>query len=226
MAVDDLRASLRDPIRRLARGLYAITPDGLGDSELLARTEAALQGGATLVQYRDKSGDAARRRAQAGALLALCRRRGAALIINDDVELALDIGAHGVHLGREDGDLREARRRLGPGRLLGASCYADIGLARTALAAGADHVAFGAAYASGTKPGATRAGIAVYRAARAALDVPIVAIGGITPANAPPLLEAGVDALAVVGALYDAADAAGVRAAAASFANLFRNPSP
>lgn len=218
MAVDALRAKVR--------GLYAITPDGLDEAALLARTEAALAGGARLVQYRDKSRDAVRRRAQAQALLALCRRHGAALVINDDLGLALDVGAHGVHLGREDGDLREARRRLGPDRLLGASCYADIGLARAALAAGADHVAFGAAYASGTKPGATRAGIDVYRAARSVLDAPIVAIGGITPANAPPLLEAGVDALAVVGALYDAVDAAGVRAAAASFANLFRNPSP
>jgi thiamine-phosphate pyrophosphorylase len=219
-------ATPRTRVREQVRGLYAITPEGLDDATLFSLTEAALAGGARLVQYRDKSRDAARRRAQAGALLTLCERHGAALVINDDVALALAIGAHGVHMGREDGDLREARRRLGADRLLGASCYADMALARAALDAGADHVAFGAAYASATKPGATHAGIDVYRAARAALDAPVVAIGGITPANALPLLDAGVDALAVVGALYDAADAAGVRAAASSFANLFRNPIP
>ena len=219
-------AAPRTRVREQVRGLYAITPDGLDDAALLSLTEAALEGGARLVQYRDKSGDAARRRGQASSLLALCVRHGAALVINDDLGLALDIGAHGVHLGRGDGDLREARRLLGADRLLGASCYADIGLARAALAAGADHVAFGAAFASGTKPGAARAAIEVYRAARAALDAPVVAIGGITPGNAQPLLDAGVDALAVVGALYDSTDPAGVRAAATRFANLFRNPIP
>ena len=219
-------ATPRARAREQVRGLYAITPDGLDDAALLSRTEAALEGGARLVQYRDKSSDPARRRGQATSLLSLCVRHGATLVINDDLGLALDIGAHGVHMGRGDGDLREARRLLGADRLLGASCYADIGLARAALAAGADHVAFGAAYTSGTKPGAKPAGIGVYREARAVLDAPIVAIGGITPANAQPLLDAGVDALAVVGALYDAFDAAGVRAAARSFANLFRNPIP
>jgi thiamine-phosphate pyrophosphorylase len=148
------------------------------------------------------------RRDQAAALAAQCRVAAVPMIVNDDVELALAVGADGVHLGAGDGDLAAARARLGPGRLLGASCYNRLELAHAAVAAGADYVAFGAAFASSTKPGAVHAPLELYRAARAALAVPIVAIGGITVANAPALIAAGVDAVAVITALFDADDVA------------------
>lgn len=203
--------------RRIA-GLYAVTPEENDTSALARKVEAALRGGAALVQYRNKSADTTLRRRQATTLLALCRAAGVPLIINDDLELALEIGADGLHLGREDGELRAARRALGPARLLGASCYDRIELARAALAAGADHVAFGSIHASSTKPGAVRAPLALLALARAELAAPVVAIGGIDIANAPPVIAAGADALAVVSALFDATD---VAAAAARFASLF-----
>ena len=195
------------------RGLYAITPDGLPASTLLAQVEAALQGGVRLVQYRDKSADAARRGELARALTALCRQYAARCIINDDVALALGVGADGVHLGGSDGDLAAARAALGPGRLLGASCYANFTLARAAQDAGADYVAFGAVCASPTKPQAVRAPWDLLTRARAELAVPTCAIGGITLADAPGLIDAGADLLAVITDLFAAPDIA-ARAAA------------
>jgi thiamine-phosphate pyrophosphorylase len=195
-------------MNRFPRGLYALTPD-LADTRLLsAQVGEALRGGAAAVQYRNKAATADLRRDQAAALAAQCRVAAVPMIVNDDVELALAVGADGVHLGAGDGDLAAARARLGPGRLLGASCYNRLELAHAAVAAGADYVAFGAAFASSTKPGAVHAPLELYRAARAALAVPIVAIGGITVANAPALIAAGVDAVAVITALFDADDVA------------------
>jgi thiamine-phosphate pyrophosphorylase len=195
-------------MNQFPRGLYALTPD-LADTDVLAaRVGAALRGGAAAVQYRNKTAPASLRREQAAALAALCRAAGVPLIVNDDVELALAVDAAGAHLGAGDGDLAAARARLGPGRLLGASCYNRLELARAAAAAGADHVAFGAAFASPTKPAALHAPLELYRAARAALGVPIVAIGGITVGNAPALVAAGVDAVAVITALFEADDVA------------------
>jgi thiamine-phosphate pyrophosphorylase len=191
------------------RGLYALTPDEPDTSRLVRQVRAALAGGAAAVQYRSKAAPGALRRAQAAAVLACCRAAGVPLIVNDDLALAEAVGADGVHLGRDDGDLGAARRRLGPGRLLGASCYNRLELAREACAAGADYVAFGAAFASPTKPAAVRAPLELYRDARRVLDVPIVAIGGITVENAPALVAAGVDALAVISALFDAVDVEG-----------------
>jgi thiamine-phosphate pyrophosphorylase len=136
----------------------------------------------------------------------LCRPAQVPLIVNDDLELAIALDADGAHLGRDDGDLAEARRRLGPRRLLGASCYNRLELARMAVATGADYVAFGSAFASPTKPGAVRAPLELFREARRALPVPIVAIGGITVENARELLAAGVDAIAVITALFGADD--------------------
>jgi thiamine-phosphate pyrophosphorylase len=141
------------------------------------------------------------------------------LIVNDDVALAVAIDAEGVHLGRDDGDLAAARRALGPKKLLGASCYRDIAIAEHALAAGADHVAFGSVFASPTKPGAARAPLELLTQAREKLRVPIVAIGGITVANARSVVEAGAHALAVISAVFDAPD---VEAAARSFQPAFR----
>ena len=200
-------------------GLYAITPEDTDTDRLARKVEAALAGGARLVQYRSKSRHAAARRAQAERLLGVCRRAGAPLIVNDDLELALAIGADGVHLGREDGDVTAARARLGANRLLGVSCYDRLDLAMAAVAAGADHVAFGSAFASPTKPEAVRAPTALFAQARTRLPVPIVAIGGITPENAPLVIEAGAHAVAVITALFDAED---IAAAAAAFRGLFQ----
>ena len=200
------------------RGLYAITPDLEDTALLLGRCEQVLKGGASLLQYRNKKAGTALKREQAFELAALCRRHACLFIVNDDVRLAVEVDAQGAHLGGEDGELAEARRLLGNGRLLGASCYNRIELAHAARSAGADYVAFGAAFTSPTKPGAVRAPLALFREGRT-VGLPVVAIGGITLDNAPSLLEAGVDALAVITALFDAADG---EVPARQFAALFK----
>lgn len=200
------------------RGLYAITPEGLTPPVLLARVEAALAGGVVLLQYRDKSTDTRQRNEMAQALLTLCRRYGTPLIINDDLPLALATGANGVHLGGDDGDLAAARLALGPGKILGASCYADFAQAQAAVAAGADYVAFGAVYPSTTKPDARPAPMTLFERCRAELPVPTCAIGGITLENAPPLLAAGADMLAVISDLFEAHD---IKSRAAAYQRLF-----
>jgi thiamine-phosphate pyrophosphorylase len=191
---------------RFPRGLYALTPDLADTRALAALVSQAIRGGAAAIQYRNKRAPAALRREQAAALRALCRPASVPLIVNDDVELAIAVDADGAHLGSGDGDLGAARRRLGPRRLLGASCYNRLELARAAVAAGVDYVAFGAAFASPTKPGAVRAPLELYREAHRTLPVRIVAIGGITVDNAAALLAAGVDAIAVITALFEAGD--------------------
>ena len=199
-------------------GVYAITPETADTESLLTRVEAALVGGVAAVQYRDKSADVARRHEQASELVALCRRYKVPLIVNDDLRLADLTDADGVHLGRDDGSLREARIILGKGKFIGASCYQSLDLAHAAQAAGADYVALGSFFASPTKPAAGRADTALLRAATQAIRIPIVAIGGITLANAPLLLDAGADCLAVLSALFDAPD---VGAAAHALNQLF-----
>jgi len=203
-------------------GVYALTPETADTAHLLARVEAALAGGVAAVQYRDKSADVARRHEQASELAALCRRFGVPLIVNDDLRLADLAGADGVHLGRDDASVREARIILGPKKFVGASCYQSLDLARTAQAAGADYVAFGSFFASPTKPAAPRASLDLLRAAGSLIHLPIVAIGGITPANAPALIDAGADAIAVLSALFDAPD---IRASAQAFNHLFATES-
>jgi thiamine-phosphate pyrophosphorylase len=199
-------------------GVYAITPETADTESLLTRVEAALRGGIAAVQYRDKSTDVARRHAQASELVALCRRYKVPLIVNDDLRLADLTDADGVHLGRDDGSLREARIILGKDKFIGASCYQSLDLAHAAQAAGADYVAFGSFFASPTKPAAGRADEALLHAATQAIRIPIVAIGGITLANAPLLLDAGADCLAVLSALFDAPD---IGAAAHALNQLF-----
>ena len=199
-------------------GLYAITREQADTQRLAREVESALAGGARVVQYRSKSPDAALRRAQAEALAAVCRRALVPLIVNDDLELALEVGADGVHLGRDDGEIAAARARLGPHKLLGASCYSRMDLAKRAVAAGADHVAFGSVFPSPTKPGAVRSPLALFAEARARLSVPLVAIGGITKENAVAVIEAGADALAVITAVFEAPD---ITAAAALFRDAF-----
>jgi thiamine-phosphate pyrophosphorylase len=203
---------------RFPRGLYALTPDEPDTGALVAAVRAAIAGGAAAVQYRNKGADDGLRRAQAAALAALCREAGVPLIVNDGVELALAVDAAGAHLGRDDGDLAAARRRLGPQRLLGASCYDRLERAAEAVAAGADHVAFGSVFASPTKPAAVRAPLTLFAAAKRRLGVPVVAIGGITLANAADVIAAGADAIAVITALFAADD---VAARARAFTALF-----
>lgn len=199
-----------------ARGLYLITPDSLETQALLAAVEPVLAH-ATWLQYRSKHGDRAHRRTQAQALLAPCRRHGVPLIINDDWRLALEIGADGAHLGEDDGDLAAARAALGPSAILGASCYDALALAERAVAAGASYVAFGAFHPTSTKATTRRATPQLLRES-ARLGVPRVAIGGLTPDNAPALVAAGADLLAVVSGVFGAPDpAAAARAYAACY---------
>lgn len=199
-------------------GVYAITPETADTEQLLTQVEAALVGGVAAVQYRDKSADVARRHEQASELVALCHQFGVPLIVNDDLRLADLCDADGVHLGRDDGTLREARIILGRDKLIGASCYQSLELAQAAQAAGADYVAFGSFFPSPTKPAAGRADVALLSEASPLIHIPIVAIGGITLANAPQLLDAGADSLAVLSALFDAAD---IRASAHNLNQLF-----
>jgi len=214
---------MRPPADRL-RGLYVITDTALARGRPLAELVAeALAGGARLVQYRDKTADHARRRGEAGALASLCRAAGVPLVVNDDLDLAIAARADGVHLGRDDAAIAAARARLGPDRLIGVSCYDRFELALAARQAGADYVAFGSFHPSPTKPAAVRADVALLERARRELALPVVAIGGITPENGRALVAAGADMLAVINAVFGAAD---VRAAAAAFARLFAPEDP
>jgi thiamine-phosphate pyrophosphorylase len=199
------------------RGLYAITPDLPDRGTLLERVREALEGGASALQYRCKSLSSGERQAEAKALAAWCRTKGVPFIVNDDLDLALASGADGLHLGKDDGDLATARAKL-RGKLLGASCYDSLERARTALAAGADYVAFGSVYPSPTKPGAVRAPLSLFAAARA-LGVPRIAIGGIALEHVPELIAAGADGVAVISDLFDAPD---VTARARAYTELFR----
>ncbi|WP_038089206.1 thiamine phosphate synthase [Acidihalobacter prosperus] len=203
-------------------GLYVITDANLspGVNRLREAVGAALAGGARWVQYRDKGGDPARRLHEALAVKAACRAHGAGFIINDDLELAVASGADGLHVGAQDIPLSAARARLGPQAIIGASCYNRLALAREAAAAGADYLAFGSVYPSQTKPAAVSAGLALIREARS-LGRPICAIGGIGVDNAAAVIAAGADLVAVVSAVFGAAD---VRGAAQRLAALFAAP--
>jgi len=202
-------------------GLYLLTREDASDTRLCAGVSAALGAGARCVQYRDKSNDPQRRLRQALALLALCHQHQAPLIINDDVALAERIGADGVHLGKNDPSVAMARARLGPQALIGVSCYNQWDRAQAAAEAGADYLAFGAFFDSDTKPQAIRAAPELLRRA-ARFGLPRVAIGGIDADNGAALIDAGADALAVLGAFWTAADPA---AAARAIADLFVAPS-
>lgn len=202
------------------KGLCAVTLDDMLLPRLSALVRAALDGGTPFVQYRNKSAPRALRRAQAAEMLRICRAAGASLIINDDVWLAVEIGADGAHVGRGDapgGSLLAAREALGPKRILGVSCYDDLALAEEAARAGADYVAFGSMFPSRTKPDTVSAPIEILGQARR-IGLPVVAIGGITLENAPQLIKAGADMLAVVSDLFDAMD---IKSRAEAYQNLF-----
>jgi thiamine-phosphate pyrophosphorylase len=186
------------------RGLYLVTPDEADSERLLARVAPVLPF-ATWLQYRNKAAGPALRARQAAALQALCATAGVPLIVNDDPALAAAVGAAGAHLGEDDGDIAAARALLGADAIIGVSCYDDAGRAHAAAAAGADYLAFGAFFPSPTKPGARHARRGLLRQA-ASLGLPRVAIGGITPDNAPALIAAGADLVAVVSSVFDAPD--------------------
>ena len=185
---------------------------------LLVLVEAVLQGGAAVLQYRNKTASATLRRAQAAALLPLCRKYGAPLIINDDAALCHELDADGVHLGGEDGEISATRALLGEDKIIGASCYDCLDLAMQAKAQGADYIAFGACFESGTKPAAVRAPLQLFSQARHAVGLPTVAIGGITAENTALAIAAGADSVAVINAIFAAPD---VRQATQNISNLF-----
>lgn len=205
--------------RPVIKGLYAITPGETDTAELLRKVRLALRGGVQVLQYRNKSADAALKLQQAQALRQLTREFGTTFIVNDDVHLATEVAADGVHLGGEDGSVAAARALLGDTGIIGVSCYNRAPLGLEAVRQGADYVAFGAFFPSSVKPEAVKADVHLLRSVRPKLNVPIVAIGGITAQNGAALINAGADALAVITALWDAAD---IEQAAREFSNLFR----
>ncbi|GLO23251.1 thiamine phosphate synthase [Pseudomonas putida] len=202
------------------RGLYAITDSQLLAGRFLSHVEAALEGGVCLLQYRDKSDDAARRLREAEGLMKLCERYGTHLLINDDAELAARLGV-GVHLGQTDGPLTPARALLGRRAIIGSTCHASLDLAAQAASEGASYVAFGRFFNSVTKPGAPAANVELLEQARAQVKLPIAVIGGITLDNAAPLVAHGADLLAVIHGLFGADSAQEVTRRARAFNALF-----
>ncbi len=198
--------------------MYAITPDENDTTELLRKVKLVLQGGARILQYRNKLADSELRVVQATALRKLTKGFDATFIVNDDVQLAYQVAADGVHLGSDDGGVTEARKRLGNDKIIGVSCYNRFELARQTVLQGADYVAFGAFFASSVKPNAPVATLELLQQVRRELSVPIVAIGGITLQNGKQLIEAGADALAVISAVFGATD---IQYASQQFSTLF-----
>lgn len=200
-------------------GLYAITPD-IGATDLLIhQVEMALQGGIHILQYRNKLADFKLQTQQARAILPLCKQYNVPLIINDSVELCLALDADGVHLGADDGNLAEVRAKIGADKILGASCYNQFDLAVSAEKQGADYIAFGACFTSTTKPNAPVADLGLFSRARAELNIPSVAIGGIDLQNSPQVIQAGANAIAVIQAIFAADD---VKLASQQFSQLFK----
>lgn len=202
------------------RGLYAIADTSwVGPDHILTAVGEAIVGGAVMVQLRDKTNAVISDQPRLLALLELCRQHGVPFIINDNSRLAVDIGADGVHIGQSDGDIAAIRTRLGNSAIIGVSCHNSLDSARRAVSGGADYVAFGRFFASRTKPDAPAATIEQLRSVHAELDVPIVAIGGITPDNSRQLLVAGADLLAVIAGIFAQAD---TRAAATAYQRVIQ----
>jgi len=185
------------------KGLYAITDTANLSSEImLTRTEEILRAGANLLQYRNKQADENTRITEAEQLRELCRQFSVPLIINDDIALAVQIGADGVHLGKTDSTIADARKRLGDKAMIGCSCYNNLDRAQQAAKSGADYIAFGAFFPSPTKPDAAHATPDIIQTAKQKFKLPVVAIGGITPENGRSLIDAGADMLAVISGIY------------------------
>jgi thiamine-phosphate pyrophosphorylase len=201
------------------RGLYAITDERLmTETDFLAKAEYALLGGARLIQYRDKSSDTEKRLAQASALKKLCEQNNSILIINDDIELANAVQADGVHLGKDDTSISQARQQLGADSIIGISCYDQLDIAIEAEKAGADYVAFGAFFPSPTKPQARTASLELLKTAKQELHIPVCGIGGITADNASTLVEQGADMTAIITDLFASND---IQKTASQIAHLF-----
>jgi thiamine-phosphate pyrophosphorylase len=205
-------------LQQTITGLYAVTPDLPDTIELVRRVRLALQGGARVLQYRNKIADTTLKQAQARALRQLTHEFKTTFIVNDDSQLAALVEADGVHLGDEDGSVAAARALLGNSKIIGVSCYNRLSLAQEAVRQGADYVAFGAFFSSSVKPCAVQADIALLQVARNELRLPIVAIGGITQQNAASLIKEGADAVAVITALWNAPD---IQFSAQQFSTLF-----
>lgn len=201
------------------KGLYIVTPDWDDTQKLIDVTELALRGGAALVQYRHKNAGPALRREQAERLLALCRRYQRPFIVNDYVDLCVALDADGVHVGGTDDSIAQVRAALGPGKLVGASCYGSLQLARDAHQAGASYVAFGGFYPSRVKKYPVTTPVEIITQSKAEVPLPSVVIGGMTQQNSVPLVAAGADMVAVISSVYMAADP---KAAAGEFTRLFR----
>lgn len=206
-------------------GLYAITDPALTpDERLLPAAEAALRGGARLLQYRDKTASPAQREYRAAQLRALCHQYDALFIVNDDPALAARVDADGVHIGQSDGGIKAARDQLGDSRIIGVTCHGDLALAGQAAEAGADYLAMGRFFTSQTKPQAPPAALAVLRQACQQFHQPVVAIGGVNPDNAPQLIDAGAVSVAVIHALFGHTDTTSIEATARRFSACFQTP--
>jgi thiamine-phosphate pyrophosphorylase len=199
-------------------GLYIVTPDWDDTKKLIAVTEQALRGGAEIVQYRHKTADPALRSEQARELMSLCCRYRKPFIVNDHVELAMEVGADGIHVGGTDATIAEVRKLIGPGKIIGASCYGSLELAQAAYAAGASYVAFGGFYPSRVKKYPVTTPVEIIAQSKAAVPLPVVVIGGMTPENAVPLVAAGTDMVAAISSVYMQDDP---EAAARKFSDLF-----
>ena len=200
------------------RGLYFVTPDWDDTAQLLAVCEQALQGGAVVLQYRHKTADAAQRKTQASALLALCRRYQVPFVVNDFVELAMELDADGVHVGGTDASVAQVRAQIGPDKIVGASCYGSMELAHQAAREGASYVAFGGFYPSRVKKYEVSTQPTIVTESKAQIDLPVVVIGGMTVENSRPLVALGADMVAAISSVSGKEDA---KHAAQEFAALF-----
>jgi len=187
----------------IIKGLYAITPDLADLNTLIQKTKLAIEGGAFMVQYRSKIHDRDVKMQQCAAILRICREYDIPCIVNDDVEICRVLKADGVHLGENDDNIAEVRAILGEDSIIGSSCYDQLNRAKQAQKEGASYVAFGAVFPTPTKPNAPRATLELLREAKSEIQIPIVAIGGITMNNAHDVIETGVDAIAVITSLYE-----------------------
>ena len=203
----------------IIKGLYAITPDSADLNTLIQKTKSAIEGGAFMVQYRSKIQDRDVKMQQCAAILRLCREHNVPCIVNDDVEMCRTLKADGVHLGEEDDNIAEVRHILGDDAIIGSSCYDQLDRAKSAQKEGASYVAFGAMFPTSTKPNAPRATLALLKEAKREIQIPIVAIGGITMNNAHNVIKTGIDAIAVITSLYEAKS---IKETAETFAKMFQ----
>ena len=203
----------------IIKGLYAITPDSADLNTLIQKTKSAIEGGAFMVQYRSKIQDRDVKMQQCAAILRLCREYEIPCIVNDDVEMCRVLEADGVHLGEKDDNIDEVRHILGDDAIIGSSCYDQLDRAKSAQKEGASYVAFGAMFPTSTKPNAPRATLALLKEAKREIQIPIVAIGGITVNNAHDVIKTGIDAIAVITSLYEAKS---IKETAETFAKMFQ----